>query len=496
MKWSFWTRPFDSYVFLWIALGLLCLTVMVAGAALASRQRDEWVAHTLEVLQHLERCESGLLAAEVRVRENTIWIDEKSRQAAETGIAEAYQSIENLMRLSTDNIHQHIRIKILQSLTNQIAENLRAQIQAATLVRRPMPPPLETPSGLQLTDAINEIRHEEQALLKERQSEQASAYNSFWILAAAVLTLNLLLVWWAFQASRRYVTERNRTEKEIRDLNNRLAEQMIQIRQLNSSLEERVHEKTKELESAVVKLQNTNQELERFTYVTSHDLQEPLRQIASFSNLLSLKYGNQLDDAGRRYLEYSVAGAKRLQSMLRGLLQYTLIHPSAVHVSEFPIEAMIHSVVDELQQEIHQADATIVVRGAEGMLVHGDSTMIRTVVLALVSNAIKFRDKSAPPRVQITCEQRADDWTITVTDNGIGVEERFLPQVFEMFARLHPVDEYQGAGVGLAVSKKIAEAHGGILGVRSGLDGKGSVFSMTIPSALKAEKLLEMSRLP
>ena len=133
---------------------------------------------------------------------------------------------------------------------------------------------------------------------------------------------------------------------------------------LNATLEERVADKTSELEATVTKLQQTNQELERFAYVASHDMQEPLRQVASFNNLLALKYGSQLDGTANRYLEYSVSGARRLQLMLRGLLQYTVITPAAVYRSEIPVAPMVDSILRDLHDEIDASCGTVDLEGA------------------------------------------------------------------------------------------------------------------------------------
>ena len=133
----------------------------------------------------------------------------------------------------------------------------------------------------------------------------------------------------------------------------------------------RVLDKTSELETTVAKLQTTNQELERFAYVASHDMQEPLRQVASFNNLLSLKYGEQLDANAKRYLEYSVAGAKRLQLMLRGLLQYTVTTPAAVYRSEIPVAPIVQSVLHELHQEIEESAAVVNLEADDGLADYG-----------------------------------------------------------------------------------------------------------------------------
>jgi light-regulated signal transduction histidine kinase (bacteriophytochrome) len=219
--------------------------------------------------------------------------------------------------------------------------------------------------------------------------------------------------------------------------------------------------------------------------------------VASFNNLLALKYGDQLDETANRYLEYSVAGAKRLQLMLRGLLQYTMTTPGAVRPVDLPVEILMQSVLQELQPEIQQTEATINVISAEGTVIRGDREMLRTVAVALISNALKFRHKDSPPQIEVGFVRGLQEWSMSVSDNGIGVEEHFMPRMFEMFARFHPVGEHPGAGVGLALSKRIITCHGGELSVTPNPEGHGTVFTVCVPIPLESGRnTLETQRFP
>ena len=476
-----------------MTLGLLTLTLLLTAGAWASRERDRWVDHTLDVLRHLELYEASVLAVQVRTAEQTVWTEGSlGRQAVETSLTNALSSLNTLITLTDDNPQQAVRVRMLKSLTEQARERIRLQWMAPRILAAG-----NAWTDLPVSETVNEIRRDERATLNKRQAAQARADSSFWVLTGFAVVANLFIVWWAYAASRRYMSERNETEHEVRELNTKLAHQVVAIRSLNSSLEERVSAKTAELEAIVGKLKASNQELERFAYVASHDMQEPLRQVASFNNLLALKYSNKLDATANRYLDYSVSGAKRLQLMLRGLLQYTMTTQAAVYRSEIPITALLDQVRQELQPEIEQAGADVHFPNVDGLSVVGDREMIRTLVQALLSNAIKFRRPDVPAVVNVAFERRTDHWTIAVADNGIGIEQRLVPRVFEMFARFHPVGQYQGAGVGLALSKRIVDCHDGKFSVEKNPEGPGTVFKVEIPILSKGvSHALETGRFP
>ena len=490
-----WKRPFSSYVFLWMTLGLMALTLFLVAGAVASRERDRWVNHTLDVLQNLERYEASVLAAQVQLNQKAPWLDQnQNRRGVEASLAMARQSIDRLIQLTADSDRQSVRARVLKSLTGQVIERIRAQWTTPPLIGLPVQ---NVWSDLPIADTISEIRKDERALLEQRQSERSNADETFWIFTVVVVVANLVIVWWAYGASRRYMLERNRTEIEVRELNARLADQVFAFRGLNATLEHRVAEKTGELEATVAKLKATNLELERFAYVASHDMQEPLRQVASFNNLLALKYGDKLDSTANRYLEYSVSGAKRLQLMLRALLQYTVITPAAVYRAEIPVAPMLDSILQELRAEIAEAGATVKVDAASGLCIDGDREMIRTLAQSLISNAIKFRRADHRPEVNVEVVRSPRQWTLTVTDNGIGLEEEFMPRMFEMFARFHPIGQYQGAGVGLALSKRIVDCHGGKFTVLPNAAGPGTVFSAEVPILSQDMKnVLETGQFP
>lgn len=498
MGWQLWTRPFGSYVFLWMILALLALTSLLAAGAATSRDRDQWVAHSLEILHNIERYESGLLQAELRSRRA---LDPAASTSAGSlaGLDEAHDAITQLARLAADDPGQAIRVKVLQNLTVQVSSGIRARMQSDVVPLIDSPLIASPISALPILETVNEIRTAETVLLRQRQQAQERADAAFWYMTCIAIALHLLFIWWAYRASRRYISERNQREAQIESLNQTLGSQVEEIRQLNTSLEDRIHDKTAELEMIVAKLRSSNAELVRFAYVASHDLQEPLRQVASFSELITIKYGDQLDATARRYLSHSVAGAKRLQLMLQGLLRYSVVSITSLNLLRIDPLQLVDSVRADLEEDITQSGTVFDLQSEDQidqMMISGDVDMIRSVLSTLVSNSIRFQRKGIPPRVSIAFERDPTHWTMTVADNGIGLDQRFIERMFNMFARYHSVGEYDGAGAGLAISKKIVELHGGTLTASVNPEGQGALLKVVVPLVVNGNAALRTRPFP
>lgn len=495
MGWQLWTRPFGSYVFLWMILALLALTSLLAAGAATSRDRDQWVAHSLEILHNIERYESGLLQAELRSRRA---LDPAASTSAGSlaGLDEAHDAITQLARLAADDPRQAIRVKVLQNLTVQVSGGIRARMQSDVVPLIDSPLIASPISALPILETVNEIRTAETLLLLQRQQAQVRADAAFFNMTCIAIALHLLFIWWAYRASRRYIAERNQREAQIESLNQTLGSQMEEIRLLNTSLEDRIHDKTAELEMIVAKLRSSNAELVRFAYVASHDLQEPLRQVASFSELITIKYGDQLDATARRYLSHSVAGAKRLQLMLQGLLRYSVVSITSLNMLSIDPLQLVEGVRADLEEDISQSGTVFDLHSQDQMMISGDVDMIRSVLSTLVSNSIRFQRKGIPPRVSIAFERDPTHWTMTVADNGIGLDQRFIERMFNMFARYHSVGEYDGAGAGLAISKKIVELHGGTLTASVNPQGQGALLKVVVPMVVNGNAALRTRPFP
>lgn len=243
-----------------------------------------------------------------------------------------------------------------------------------------------------------------------------------------------------------------------------------------------------ELDEQAVDLRRSNAELEQFAYVASHDLQEPLRKVASFCQLLEKRYGDQLDERGASYIAFAVDGAKRMQVLINDLLTFSRVGRLNATHDEVELDATFDAALKNLDTAIEEADARID-RPAELPRVTGDPTLLTMLWQNLIGNAVKFRHEDRTPRIVVECEPGAGDhdgqWLFTVSDNGIGIGKEFVDKVFVIFQRLHGRDTYTGTGIGLALCKKIVEHHGGAIWIDTDYTD-GTRFRFTLPSELSA----------
>jgi PAS domain S-box-containing protein len=230
------------------------------------------------------------------------------------------------------------------------------------------------------------------------------------------------------------------------------------------------------LKRTMADLERSNRELEQFAYVASHDLQEPLRMVASYTQLLAQRYQGQLDDKAKKYIDYAVDGALRMQRLITDLLTYSRAKAQAQPATAIDSHAVLGEALRNLQSAIHENHALIT--NDELPVVHADITQLAQVFQNLIANAIKFHGSDAPC-IHVSADDCGHEWRFSVRDNGIGIEAQYAQRVFGIFQRLHTRQEYPGTGIGLAVCKRIVESHGGKIWVESEF-GKGSVFFFTV----------------
>ncbi len=233
-----------------------------------------------------------------------------------------------------------------------------------------------------------------------------------------------------------------------------------------------------DLDSQTVELRRSNAELEQFAYVASHDLQEPLRKVASFCQLLEKRYGDQLDERAGQYIAFAVDGAKRMQVLINDLLTFSRV--GRLHDGQEPVElgSVLDKALGNLAAAVEESGA-VVERPGEMPRVVGDPTLLTMLWQNLVGNAVKFRSPERAPRVSVRVEEDGGEWRFSVTDNGIGIGAEFADKVFVIFQRLHQRDVYGGTGIGLALCKKIVEYHGGRIWLDTGYtDGARIVFTL------------------
>ncbi len=241
------------------------------------------------------------------------------------------------------------------------------------------------------------------------------------------------------------------------------------------------HKKAEEkLKKTMDDLKRSNRELEQFAYISSHDLQEPLRMVSSFTQLLERRYKNKLDSDADEYIEFIVEGAQRMKYLIDDLLTFSRVSTHAKEFENVDLETVLDDVISNLSLFIEENQAIITHDPLP--IITADKSQMRQVFQNLISNAIKFHGDN-PPEINIIAHKQGNLWKFEVSDNGIGINQDYQNQIFEVFKRLHTRDEYPGSGIGLSVSQKIIHRHGGQIGVES-KPGEGSTFYFTIPDSL------------
>ncbi|MEU1549525.1 CHASE3 domain-containing protein [Nocardia sp. NPDC005745] len=242
-------------------------------------------------------------------------------------------------------------------------------------------------------------------------------------------------------------------------------------------------EQKTDLDLQAMELRRSNAELEQFAYVASHDLQEPLRKVASFCQLLEKRYGDKLDQRGKQYIDFAVDGAKRMQVLINDLLTFSRVGRITDRTEPTGLGQSLDKALTNLSAVIDDTD-TAIRRPEELPEIIGDPTLLTMLWQNLIANAIKFRRPDHPPEIEITCEpgEEGNGWLLSVSDNGIGIAPEFAEKVFVIFQRLHNREEYSGTGIGLAVCKKIVEYHGGRIWIDTDYTA-GTRFCFTLRTA-------------
>jgi two-component system sensor histidine kinase/response regulator len=248
-----------------------------------------------------------------------------------------------------------------------------------------------------------------------------------------------------------------------------------QLNQMNRMLEQRIEERTAEL-------RRSNEDLQQFAYVASHDLQEPLRMISSFVQLLAKRYENKLDQDAKDFIGFAVNGARRMHDLINDLLAYSRVDTAGTAFAPVDTRQTVARALDNLRLAIRESGA-IVTQG-DLPVVRCDEIQIVQVLQNLVGNAIKFRRNTAVPEIHIEAVQQGNEWRFSVRDNGIGIETPYAERIFQVFQRLHARNEYPGTGIGLAICKKIVERHRGRIWVESAVSS-GSTFHFTLPGEVE-----------
>jgi light-regulated signal transduction histidine kinase (bacteriophytochrome) len=261
--------------------------------------------------------------------------------------------------------------------------------------------------------------------------------------------------------------------EDVDGMRRKIASELSEVREARSQIEW-VNE---QLKIQAEELTRSNRDLEQFAYVASHDLQEPLRKVASFCQLLQRRYAGQLDERADQYIAFAVDGAQRMQRLINDLLAFSRIGRITAGFTEVDLDRVLSEVAAQLEGRAGE-DAEIT--WTELPTVEGEEPLLTTLFINLIGNSLKFRRPGVTPVVRITAERHDMEWRLTVRDNGIGIESEFADKVFVIFQRLHARDAYEGTGIGLAIVKKIVEYHGGRIWLDPDVS-EGTSISFTLP---------------
>ncbi len=270
--------------------------------------------------------------------------------------------------------------------------------------------------------------------------------------------------------------ELQRLASDVNSMRQQIASDLAEVEEARHQIEQA----NTLLEQQAAELVRSNRDLEQFAYVASHDLQEPLRKVASFCQLLQRRYQGQLDERADEYIAFAVNGAQRMQRLITDLLAFSRIGRSTTGFADVDLNQLVANEV--AQFEFGTKPDAPVVTWSDLPVVHGEEALLATLFGNLIGNAVKFGRPDAPVRVEISAQRDGAMWEIGCVDNGIGIEGAFAEKVFVIFQRLHPAESYPGTGIGLAIAKKIVEYHGGTIWVDTGHTG-GTAIRFTLPAS-------------
>ncbi|SCL40562.1 HAMP domain-containing protein [Micromonospora pallida] len=264
---------------------------------------------------------------------------------------------------------------------------------------------------------------------------------------------------------------------DVDAMRRKIARDLAEVREAR----ERIEWVNDQLQKQAEELVRSNRDLEQFAYVASHDLQEPLRKVASFCQLLQRRYAGQLDERADQYIAFAVDGAQRMQRLINDLLAFSRIGRLTTGFTEVDLNKVMGDVAGQTEAARQYADAELT--WSELPTIRGEEPLLTNLLANLVSNSVKFRRPDVPPKVHVSARLCDDEWEITCRDNGIGIEPEFADKIFVIFQRLHSKDAYPGTGIGLAIVKKIAEYHGGRVWVDTDTDTEeGTAIRFTLPA--------------
>jgi len=458
-----------------LAIVVLVLAFLFMNSNLSRIERNgDQVLHSNAVLDELDAVLLALVDAETGQRgylitgvETFLEPYRRARQVLETHLA-------LLKKFATDNPPQ---VEMAAKLTEKSRIRMNTIESRITLLRNgdedAARESVRLGTGKAEMDEIREIvrqmKEKEEEILAVRAEETEQSHRTARSVNAISVLMGLAMVGTAYVMTARDIAARQQTAAE---------------------LEQKVVERTHELQELNVALRTSNRELEQFASVASHDLQEPLRKIEAFGDRLKTR-NTELDESGRDYLTRMLDSAARMRKLINDLLSFSRVTTRAQPFVPVDLDKVAGEVLSDLEARVQQVGGRVDIRGTLPTI-DADPTQIRQLLQNLIGNALKFHQPGTAPIVEVTSTLAEESKNrprivLTVKDNGIGFEEVYLDRIFEVFQRLHGRNEYEGTGIGLAICRKIAERHGGTITARS-TPGQGATFIVTLPVRQNTEE--------
>lgn len=441
---------------------------------------NESVAHTQDVLEDLQEIRSLLLQVETDARGFLLTGVDVYKVAYEKDLQEIPRIIRALKVKTQDNASHQERFVVLEEAVQSRLDLLQQYVDRRQVLGATVIPPGQGPEGKRRMDAVraalDDIGDAERLLLEQRTEQSRQSTQRLLVTLGLSVLGSLALICLVF-----YLALRDIRARQLSELN---------LTAARDALEDRVRERTAELAASNIELERSNRELQDFAFVASHDLQEPLRKIQAFGDRLRTVQGPQFSDQGRDYLDRMSGAAERMHTLINDLLGYSRVTTKAQPFAPTDLNKVVDGVLGDLETRIEQSGGSVTVRNLP--TIDADEFQMRQLFQNLVANALKFARSDTPPIVEVSADVFQGEFAsigrsmpeelvrISVSDNGIGFDEKYLDRIFTPFQRLHGRNEYEGTGIGLAVCRKIVERHGGSLTAES-IPGKGSTFIAILP---------------
>lgn len=466
---------------LWLGLLPLLLAWFAYSTSSAHVRSVEATLATQHFIRNLDELLSAIQDAETGQRGYLLTGQDRYLDPFHHALAILPKQLASLDTLAAANGVSPRQISQLRVLIDQKVSELELTIHLRQKSVQAAVAEVNTNRGQQymveIRSLITTVKDQQLADFNRRLARERRSQVELDVVLALGILVSFLLVYLAHRFNIAYALERDRIEREVRSLNESLE---AHVKERTAELESR----TKELEKRSADLERSNADLTQFAYVASHDLQEPLRMVASYVGLLSRRFKDKLDETADLYIKFAVDGVTRMHALIQDLLTYSRTGTQALEKRPVSSEAIVQTALRNLDASVRETGA--IVRYENLPVIAADELKLTQLMQNLIGNAIKFRKPDQRPEVSITAESKQGEWLFAVSDNGIGFDPAYRDRIFQIFQRLH-IDEYPGTGIGLAICRRIVELHGGKLWAESEL-GAGSTFFFTLPDDLRDDR--------